>query len=164
MLARRLKWTFTDLDHLIEAKIGTSIATFFAREGETAFRQLETETLKETSAIAKTVIAVGGGALCSDHNLKWALENGTVVYLEVGTPFLVGRLRDEYITRPMLLNENGEPLSDEGITERITTLLSTRIPYYSQAHITVNTDRKALSAISREIQQRFQESNQAKSG
>ena len=164
MVARRLKWTFSDLDNLIEAKIGTSIATFFAREGEAAFRLLETETLEETRSMAQTVIAVGGGALCSDHNLNWALENGTIVYLEVGTPFLVGRLRKEYTTRPMLLDDQGEPLNEEEITERITALLSTRTPYYSQAHITVNTDHKALSATAREIQQRFIESIKAKSG
>lgn len=158
MLASRLEWTFADLDNLIEAKIGTSIATFFSQKGEAAFRQLETEILEETSSLAQTVIAVGGGALCSKHNLSWALENGTVVYLEVSTPFLVGRLRKEYTTRPMLLNEQGEPLNEEGITERVTALLSTRIPYYTQAHITINTDRKALSAIAREIQQQLQNS------
>ena len=55
----------------------------------------------------------------------------------------------------MLLDEQGNPLGEEGITKRITALLSDRIPYYSQAHIIVQTDRKALSAIAREIKDAF---------
>lgn len=140
-----------DLDERIETKIGTSIATFFAREGEQAFRRLESESLKETASLSAVVIAVGGGALCSEHNLAWALTNGTVVYLEVGTGYLVGRLRKEQMKRPMLLDDQGKPLDEETVTERITKLLESRIPFYSQAHLTVNTDNKSLSAIAREI-------------
>lgn len=145
------------MDERIVAKIGTSIATFFSREGEHAFRELETETLKETALADKSVIAVGGGALCNNHNLEWALANGTVVYLEVSTGFLIGRLRKEHSTRPMLQDDQGNPLKEEAITERVTSLLSTRIPYYTQAHVTVQTDRKSIPAITREIQQSFTE-------
>ena len=151
MVARRLGWDFSDLDDRIEAKIGTSIATFFTREGEHAFRSLESETLEESALLKDIVIAVGGGALCSEHNLEWALSHGTVVYLEVSTPYLVGRLRKEQMKRPMLLDADGNALAEEAVTERITSLLSTRIPFYTRAHLTVNTDNKSLSSIAHEI-------------
>ena len=151
MLARRLNWDFADLDDRIVTKVGTSIATFFAREGEDAFRSLEKDTLLETSQQKRIVIAVGGGALCNEPNLAWALTHGIVVYLEVSPPFLVGRLRKEQVKRPMLLDDRGIPLGQEAVSKRITTLLEARIPFYNRAHLTVNTDNKSLSAIAREI-------------
>ena len=44
-VARALGYTFADTDCLVEETAGKSIARIFAEEGETVFRQLETEAL-----------------------------------------------------------------------------------------------------------------------
>ena len=44
-VARVLGYTFADTDCLVEETAGKSIARIFAEEGETVFRQLETEAL-----------------------------------------------------------------------------------------------------------------------
>lgn len=155
LLARRLGWKFEDLDDLIESKIGTSIATFFSREGEPVFRELEFTTLKETQSINNAVIALGGGALCTTKNLEWARSHGQVVYLEVNLTHLIGRLRKEKVKRPMLHDNKGNPLDDEAVSQRISTLLAERTPYYTQAHHIVNTDKKSIPAVVREIQHRL---------
>ena len=152
MLARRLGWTFSDLDERIEEKIGTSIATFFAREGEQTFRALEHATLLETAQVNHSVIALGGGALCNQTNLDWTLAHGQIVYLEVNVNHLIGRLRKEKHKRPMLHDRHGNPLEDEAIAHRISALLSERIPYYMQAHHIVSTNGKSIPSIVREIQ------------
>ena len=46
-VAPYLDGRFVDMDQVIEEKIGMSIADFFAKEGEAAFRQIESETLEE---------------------------------------------------------------------------------------------------------------------
>lgn len=48
-VAPYLDGRFVDMDQVIEEKIGMSIADFFAKEGEAAFRQIESETLEELS-------------------------------------------------------------------------------------------------------------------
>jgi shikimate kinase len=44
-LARQLGWKFVDSDHEIEHAIGGSIRVYFEQQGETAFRDLEEQTI-----------------------------------------------------------------------------------------------------------------------
>ena len=46
-LADELGWTFADLDEEIEAREKTTIAEIFDTHGEAAFREIETEVLKD---------------------------------------------------------------------------------------------------------------------
>ena len=61
-LADRLWQKCIDTDDLIVAKAGKSIAQIFTDHGEPYFRDLETEVVKEVSAIQDHVIALGGDA------------------------------------------------------------------------------------------------------
>lgn len=72
-----------DTDHEIERELGESIASFFDREGEAAFRALEERVvLRVLDSEDARVIALGGGALGSER-VREALARHTVVYLEV---------------------------------------------------------------------------------
>ncbi|MFR3189170.1 MAG: shikimate kinase [Streptococcus salivarius] len=51
------------MDQVIEDKIGMSIADFFAKEGEAAFRQIESETLEELFQEGDDVIISTGGGV-----------------------------------------------------------------------------------------------------
>ena len=48
-LAKSLGYRFLDMDHEIEARIGTSIRAFFEQQGEQAFRDLEQQVVGETA-------------------------------------------------------------------------------------------------------------------
>ncbi|MDP8964255.1 MAG: AAA family ATPase, partial [Cyanobacteriota bacterium] len=50
LLARQLGYGFIDTDALIEQAAGKTINEIFARDGEDAFRQLESQVLSEVSA------------------------------------------------------------------------------------------------------------------
>ena len=67
-LARRLHLPFLDLDERIEAQAGMTIPEIFAREGESGFRNRETQTLLEAVTDSPSVISLGGGALLSPQN------------------------------------------------------------------------------------------------
>ena len=58
-VARALGYTFADTDRLVEETAGKSIARIFAEEGETVFRQLETEALVAIPQEGNTVVATG---------------------------------------------------------------------------------------------------------
>ena len=49
-IGRVLDPDFHDMDEIIRDKIGMSINDFFAKEGEAAFRKVETQTLEELLA------------------------------------------------------------------------------------------------------------------
>jgi shikimate kinase/3-dehydroquinate synthase len=72
-----------DSDRELERRLGEPIATFFDREGETAFRRREEELVVELLAGAGgSVVALGGGAVQSER-VREALRAHTVVLLEV---------------------------------------------------------------------------------
>ena len=71
-----------DIDAAIEARAGKTIPDIFARQGEDAFRALETEVLAEVSKHSGTVIAAGGGVVTRSRNLPLLRQNSTVVYLD----------------------------------------------------------------------------------
>ncbi len=140
LLARRLGYTFLDLDTLIERQAGRSIPEIFAEGGEPAFRRLERDALRQTATLNAYVIATGGGALVSVDNLSWALRNGRVVYLQVSLDELVRRLAPEATHRPLLQDRHRRPLQGAALRWRIAAMLAHREPWYRQAHHVVATD------------------------
>ena len=65
-----------DMDQIIEERIGMSIADYFSLKGETAFRQIETEVLKELLTLPPDcIVSTGGGVVKSEVNRKLLLEN-----------------------------------------------------------------------------------------
>ncbi|MGA2434402.1 MAG: shikimate kinase, partial [Bryobacteraceae bacterium] len=95
LLADRLGWNFIDLDAVIEAEQGTSIASIFETRGEEHFRQLETEAIRKRMRTVRTgvpmVVALGGGAFLRPENFEMLRENGVTVWLDC--PFETVRQR-----------------------------------------------------------------------
>ena len=61
LLAKRLEWSFLDLDHEIERRDGRSVARIFAEEGEPGFRRRESLALVSLLGKQRMVLALGGG-------------------------------------------------------------------------------------------------------
>ncbi len=86
MLARRLGWSFIDVDEVIEADARVPIAELFARHGEAAFRDREQATIARLHAEGDgRVLALGGGAIERPATRELLLNTpGTMlVHLEV---------------------------------------------------------------------------------
>ena len=81
LLAQRLGRLFFDADAEIERRLGCTIPAFFAREGENAFRAVETQVLAELGKRSGCVIATGGGCVTRPENYELLHQNGTLVWL-----------------------------------------------------------------------------------
>lgn len=119
--AVRLRRPFVDMDALIEARAGRSIADLFAREGEAYFRGLERDLVKELSRQSGLVIAAGGGVVLNPDNLRDLERRGIVVCLTASPEAILRRVAKQS-HRPLL--ENGEK------EQRIRALLEQRRPLY----------------------------------
>jgi shikimate kinase len=96
-LAARLGWEFADLDTLVEERMGLTIAELFARDGETAFRLMESSALARALARKNIVLALGGGAVETLTN-RLLLEQtpGTLnVFLDAPFHVLHGRVTQQ---------------------------------------------------------------------
>lgn len=141
LLADALGVDFLDLDALIVEQAGASIPEIFAEEGEMGFRQRETKALWTTGERDDLVVALGGGTIVDKTNRSFAKENGLLVTLEVDPETVLDRIGDTADERPMLQDEEGEPLSPDRMADRIRTLLSKRRAAYNDAHLTIDADR-----------------------
>ncbi|MBO4863087.1 MAG: shikimate dehydrogenase [Eubacterium sp.] len=146
-LAEKYGMTFIDTDQLIEEKAGKAISKIFEESGEEAFRDMETELLKELlrKSISKSVISTGGGIVKRKENCELLRRIGRVFYLEADSDTLYERVKNDD-TRP-LLKDAGDELKD-----RIDTMLSKREGYYklSAEHI-IDTKGKTLKEIAEEV-------------
>src|ERR1700740_2878029 len=80
-LAKKLQFSFLDLDHHLTDKENKSVTTIFSEQGESFFRELEAKYLKEISNTkTDTIISVGGGTPCFHNNLPFMLSVGKVFY------------------------------------------------------------------------------------
>lgn len=82
MLAEKMNRDFIDIDKMIETKMKMPIKKIFESYGETYFRNLETEAVKEASRNCGAVIATGGGSILRDENIKALKQNGLVYFID----------------------------------------------------------------------------------
>ncbi len=141
-LAQLLKWPFVDLDQKITQQTGKSISAIFARHGEAAFRKLERQTLSTLLQGGQAVVALGGGAVCSQSQLQRLKKAGTLILLQASPETLQRRLRSDR-SRPLL--QKPDPLSE------IVTLLKKRAPYYDAIHWRVSTEGRTPKQVAQQI-------------
>jgi len=82
LLAQRLGRDFFDADDELVRRFGCDIPTFFAREGEAAFRAEETALLAELGKRSGCVIATGGGCVTRPENEPLLRQNAAVIWLQ----------------------------------------------------------------------------------
>lgn len=127
VLAHRLNYRFFDSDILIERVAQQTITEIFQSQGETAFREIETQILRELSACLRSVIATGGGVVLEQMN--WShLRQGLIVWLDAPVELLVQRLEEDQ-TRPLL--------REGDLQTKLTTLLTQRKALYQEADLVI---------------------------
>lgn len=177
ILAEKRGQELLDTDHYIEQKQGRSISDIFATQGEEAFRDMETEALRELIQKQEPmVIALGGGLpiggnlygeepvrqralLRGERNRELLAELGYVFYLKITPEEVYRRLKGD-TTRPLLQTE--DPYA------RITGLLQQRDMWYEKCAdeiITVEGKDKWLIAdeIIRKLS-RIEQNRQSRTG
>ena len=131
LVAARLGWSFVDVDDVIEAEAGATIAALFARHGEAAFRDRAHTAIARLAAGDALVLALGGGAI--EHPATRALlltAPGTLlVHLEVELATTLARCQGTEQTRPVLADQ-----------ANLASRYQRRLPLYRTAHISISVD------------------------
>ena len=137
-LAVRLGYRFIDTDYQIEREQKTRVKEIFAKNGETYFRNLETDLLKRLEKVNNTVIATGGGILTTPGNMEIVRKIGISIYLKACVDDKFERI-SRNSKRPMLQTENPR--------KTVVDLLEKRESLYAQADYTINTGSLKMGSI-----------------
>ncbi|MBB6175320.1 shikimate kinase [Anoxybacillus tengchongensis] len=135
-LGEVLQLPVIDTDAYIEQQVGKTIADIFAEEGEGVFRAYEREVLKKLPT-EHIVITTGGGIVIQEENRRFMSNHGIVIYLHCELHELFRRLADD-ATRPLLM---------ENKQSQMKQLFEQRLPWYRQAHITIDTTNRTVDDI-----------------
>ncbi len=106
LLARKMKYSFYDLDDVIVEFENRSVNEIFEQSGEAHFRKLEKENFTKLTRLSTAVIALGGGTLGNDGIPELIRHSGRLVYIRLSTDDLVERLKNSR-KRPLLKKPDG---------------------------------------------------------
>mgnify|MGYP005838341573 CR=1 FL=1 len=135
-LSKRLGFAFIDLDKEIERTEGRSVSKIFTEEGESYFRNIEAEVLRDCSKKSDTVISCGGGTPCFNENMEYMNNAGQTVYLEMTAAALMSRLIYSRSKRPLIAE-----LDDSELDQFIRKSLAEREKWYRKSmHIMEGLD------------------------
>ena len=116
-LAESTGFPFFDTDQLIVKKAGKPITDIFRDSGEQAFRDLESEVIRDLSLRGGVIISTGGGAVLRPENVTALKQNGRLIWLN----------RDP----EALIPTDDRPLADTA--DKIRNLYKERYPVYKSA-------------------------------
>lgn len=132
-LAEAKGYAFADLDTMIEAGEGKTIAAIFAEDGESGFREKERYYLHRTIDFkSPAIVSTGGGAPCFFDNMDWMNQHGNTIFLDMPVSVLAERLWKGREKRPLLAG-----LVKQEYEAFISVRLNTRLTFYLQAKHTV---------------------------
>lgn len=134
-LARMLGLEFIDLDHFIQARFQKTVSEIFKEVGESEFRNIERNMLKEVGEFENVVVSTGGGTPCFFDNIDYMNQVGTTIYLKATPEALSSRLNTCKEKRPLIKDKN-----EEELFVFVSDSLQIRDPFYTQAHIIFETE------------------------
>jgi shikimate kinase len=162
LLAARLHWPFLDIDSLITAEHGLSVARIFAHHGEEHFRRLEAETIARVLAPLyqdplqqdpgynhnQAIVALGGGAIETEavRHLLFdeppSVPGAVTIFLTAPLPELLVRCHATPPSTQNACDDKGEETPGRPLLtapEPPEDRLARRLPHYRRAHLTVDT-------------------------
>jgi shikimate dehydrogenase len=138
-LALRTGRPLTDVDAEIVRTAGCSIPEIFEKQGETAFRDLESEVLSRITKDGGGIISLGGGSVLRAENRAAIAQNGFVVYI-----------RRDIAHLPT----DGRPLSAAG---RLQEMFAARDPIYLACADCICDNDSTVEALAEKVLRAFDE-------
>ena len=129
LVATRMGWSFVDLDQLIAAREGATVAELFRTRGEAGFRQAELQAAQAATTHERVVIAAGGGAFAQEATREVLARGALTAWLRCDFDVLLARVGDG----------TGRPLAESRATMR--GILHAREPFYRLADLVVDSSR-----------------------
>lgn len=152
MLAEKYGARTADTDSLIEKRSGRRIEELIRVEGESRFRELETEVISETLAQGVDYLATGGGALLREESAELLRARGVLVQLAVSAEEAARRLQQGEEQRPLLLSIVRE--EGVGFVEAARRLMLRRSGLYDIAATCLCTDFVSLEMVAQTLHQK----------
>lgn len=144
LLAKRLGYSFIDVDIVIQEKSKKLLKEIIESEGIDGFMELENRVNAGLYA-ERSVIAPGGSVIYGKEAMEHLKSLGTVVYLKISYEELLNRLGD-VVDRGVVLKE-GMTLMD---------LYEERVRYFERyADITIDEEYKSLGDVVDELRARM---------
>ena len=140
VLAGRLRRRHVDLDWAVTQLAGRSIGVIFHEGGESAFRELEAQSLVlQLAAGDPIVLSTGGGVLGHGENRAILAADSTVVWLRARLETLAERVVDG-VGRPLLEGRNALGV--------LRDLAEDRHPAYERAaNVAIDTDGLTVDEV-----------------
>lgn len=88
VLAKKLNKEFLDVDDYITEKYNKTPAEIITNDGEKAFRDIESEVIKEISMFSNYVFATGGGSILREENVDRLRMTSLIVYIKKKNPII----------------------------------------------------------------------------
>jgi len=142
LVAEQLHFEFLDTDEFIQTRSGRTIADIFAQNGEPTFRELERDVVRELAGRTRTVISTGGGLPTNPDNLAALKAHALVVCLWASPEKIWERVRNQS-HRPLLQGPDPQ--------RKIREMLELRAPFYQQADVLIDTDRRSAREVAQKI-------------
>jgi shikimate kinase len=120
LLAKKLVLPLIDTDDEIEKEANMSINDIFKKQGEEAFRLLESLKIKEASEKPPAIISTGGGVILNDKNMKILKEKGIIFFLNRSVKAIEADI--ELKSRPLL---------QKGV-DMVSKIYKERLPLYQK--------------------------------
>src|SRR6202049_1278365 len=132
MLAKKIGWSFVELNKEIEAQNGLSVAEIIALYGQEGFRRLEQAALGQLLARKELmVLATGGGIVSEPLTFDLILSSFYTIWLKAEPEEHMARVRGQGDLRPMA--------DDRSAMAELRTILRSREPLYARASAVVDT-------------------------
>jgi XRE family transcriptional regulator, aerobic/anaerobic benzoate catabolism transcriptional regulator len=137
--ARRLGWTFIELNHEIERLAGFSVTEIFKLYGQGGYRRLEQRALRTVAAMPPPLLlATGGGLVAEPLTFDLLLHAFDTIWVKARPQEHMTRVREQGDLRPM---------SDESdAMKELVAILSSREPLYARARAVLDTSGQAIEA------------------
>ena len=123
--SERLGMKCIGMDLRIVEKAGMSIPDIVKNHGWVAFRDIESEVVRELAEFDKIIIDTGGGVIERPENIAVLKANSCIIWLKASTSVIVSRIQGD-TERPSLTGE-------KSFTEEVEEVLEQRTPIYASA-------------------------------
>jgi shikimate kinase len=138
-LARRLRYSFEDMDRRIERRTRQKIATIFREHGEEAFREEELREARRLALLHRRVIAAGGGAFTRPETRALLQQGALTLWLRCDLDTILDRVPAD----------GSRPLAGNRAIMR--ALLAKREPSYRLADMAVDASAGTASEVAARI-------------
>ncbi|WP_426439477.1 helix-turn-helix transcriptional regulator [Bradyrhizobium genosp. P] len=139
MLAKKIDWSFVELNKEIEAQNGLSVAEIIALYGQEGFRRMEQAALTQLLARKELmVLATGGGIVSEPLTFDLILSSFYTIWLKAEPEEHMTRVRRQGDLRPMA--------DDRSAMAELRNILVSREPLYARASAVVDTAGLSVDA------------------